>query len=315
MRKLSFSILLVSVFGFSLAACTPGSLPTPTPTSASGGGDAAGSSGTDSGTGAAAAAGRSMGLTPASLAPAPVGAVPPAGSLAAPADMFSTSSATLAIGGDLPLMLTGGTCSVLDGELYLSVPPIPDAPPPYASLVVYAASDGSDLVRGGYLVWARSEATTDSALVSTQDLFVITINEDRFSGRFDGTAHKVVEGVPVQEVINVTGVFNCVAGLVRVGGPHPVDLTGAQCNTDPAISVSAGQAGQNAALLVVEPGAQPGRPAAGGLSWRVGGAEYTTNWLSVTLNTDAISGSYHGEAHGPDDNVFEVHGAFNCLGT
>ncbi len=295
-----------------LAACTPGAA-TPTPTPLGSGGVTGPSAGEPASGAPTGPVDETTGLTQPSLVEIPSGVVIPPTSRLAPASDPEPGTATIAIGGGLPLTVTGGTCSMLDGETYVSVPATFDADPPYASLVIYAASDDSNL-RGGTLVWATSEAATDSALVSTQDLFVITLNADGFSGRFDGTAHRVSEGIPVQEVIDVSGVFNCIAGLVRVGGEHPVDLTGAQCETTPSIVVQLGRPGENAVLLVVEEGASPSASARGGLSWRVGGVDYTTNWLSVSLNRDAISGSYYGEARRPDGSTFTVEGTFNCLG-
>lgn len=314
-KHLSWAFVLLLTL---LAACSPSAPATPTPTPSGGGGETSASGSSDA-SGPAADPGASVdaatGLGAPVLGAAPAGAAPPASrpSGALPSDPSAENSATIAISGGLPLMVTGGSCSTLDGETYVSVPAVFDAPPPYASLVIYPASDESNL-RGGYLVWASSDAATDSALVSTQDLFVITLNDDLFSGSFAGTAHKVVEGVPVQEVIDVNGVFNCIAGLLRVFGDHPVDMTGAQCETVPQIVISSGRSGENAALLVVEPGATPDTAVRGGLSWRVGGSEYTTNWLSVTVNADQLSGSYYGEGRRPDGSTFPVQGAFNCLG-
>ncbi len=305
-----FLILLV----FAVSACGPGgSTPaTATPTLPSGGGSEGGATGGETASGSLDAA---TGLSAPVFGTAPAGAAPPASrpSGAVPSEALAENTATIAIAGGLPLTVTGGSCSTLDGETYISVPAVFDAPPPYASLVIYPAADDSNL-RGGYLVWATSDATTDSALVSAQDLFVITLNDDHFSGSFAGTAHRVVEGVPVQEVIDVNGVFNCIAGLLRVYGEHPVDMTGAQCETVPQIVISSGRSGENAALFTVEPGASPGSVARGGLSWRVGGVEYGTNWLNVTINPDQLSGSYYGEGRRPDGSTFPIQGAFNCLG-
>lgn len=315
MKPINRSYLgLIGACALLLAACgTSSAAPTSTPTLPSGGGDDTSASGSAAAPGASVDATTGLGVPV--FGAAPVGAAPPASrpSGALPSDTSAENSATIAISGGLPLMVTGGSCSTLDGETYVSVPTVFDAPPPYASLVIYPA-DGEGNIRGGYLVWASSDATTDSALVSSQDLFVITLNDDHFSGRFDGTAHKVVEGVPVQEVIEVHGVFNCIAGLLRVYGEHPVDMTGAQCETVPQIVISNGRSGENAALFMVEAGAAPGAVARGGLSWRVGGSEYTTNWLNVTLNPDQLSGSYYGEGRRPDGSTFPVQGAFNCLG-
>jgi len=315
MKPINRSYLgLVGACALLLAACgTSSAAPTSTPTLPSGGGDTAGGAPADAGTTGSLDA--ATGLGAPEFGTAPVGAVPPASRPSSPiaSETVAENTATIAIAGGLPLTVSGGSCSTLDGETYISAPPVADAPPPYASLVIYASSDEGNL-RSGYLVWATSDAATDSALVSAQDLFVITLNDDHFSGRFDGTAHRVVEGVPVQEVIEVHGVFNCIAGLLRVYGEHPVDMTGAQCETVPQIMISSGRSGENAALFMVEPGAAAGAVASGGLSWRVGGVEYGTNWLNVTINPDQLSGSYYGEGRRPDGSTFPIQGAFNCLG-
>ena len=304
-----FLILLV----FAVSACGPGSstLATATPTLPSGGSDSSGSSAPAGDAGGSQDA--ATGLGEPVLGEIPSDATPPT---PAPSNQntgnIPEGGASIAIAGGLPLnMITGGTCSTLDGDTYLSVPPSAGAPPPYASLIIYA---GQSNIRSGTLVWATSDAATDGAVVSTQDVFEIIINPDGFSGSFEGTAHRVVNGVPVQEVIDVRGVFNCIAGLLRVYGEHPVDLTGAQCDTVPQIVVSGGRSGENAALFMVELGATPDHVARGGLSWRMGGTQYTTNWLNVTINPDRLSGSYYGEGRRPDGSTFPIQGAFNCLG-
>ncbi|MCL4257157.1 MAG: hypothetical protein KJZ53_01355 [Anaerolineales bacterium] len=314
LRKSSVWILILLLT--LLAACSSApAIPTSTPTLPSGGGDTSGAGSApagDPGGSQDAATGLDepvLGITPPEATPPPVPTPRP--------DIQGASnppegSASIAIGGDLALgPITGGTCSTLDGETYLSVPPSAGAPPPYASLVIYA---GPSNIRSGTLVWATSEQATDSAVVSAQDTFEIIINPDGFSGSFEGTAHRVTSGVPVQEVISVSGVFNCVAGLLRVYGEHPVDMTGAQCETTPQLMISSGRSGENAALFMVEPGASPDHVARGGLSWRVDGTQYGTNWLNVTINPDRLSGSYYGEGRRPDGSTFPIQGAFNCLG-
>ncbi len=315
MRAYACSIALLSLL---IYACSPisTSLPAETPTPSAGGGesstaaDSSGSAPDDS-----ARTDTSTGLFLPPIGTAPSGVPAPANSVSGPLaeEILLDGTATIAISGELPLMLTGGTCTTVDGETYVSVPPVYDAPPPYASLVIYEASDESNL-RGGYLVWASSDVATDSASTSAQNLFVITLNNDHLSGRFSGTAERVNDGVPVQREIEIDGVFNCVAGLMRVGGNHPADFAGAECITSPQFVVRSGTRGQNAVFLQLEEGARSGEPARGGLSWRVGGVEYSSNWLTVTLNHDAISGTYHGEASNPDGSIFIVQGSFNCLG-
>jgi hypothetical protein len=247
------------------------------------------------------------GLPLPALAPRPSGATSPA---AAPDQTAGT--ATLAIGGELPLMLTGGRCERFEGDTYLSIPNTIEDITPRASLVI---NGGEGLTRTGYLTWATSDSPTDSATVSTQDQFVITLNGDGFSGRFDGTAHRVTNNIPILQQIEVRGVFTCVASLITVRGPHPVDIDGAQCELEPQFTMRAGQSGQNQVLFILQPESEPGDsdiPA--GISWNVGGVTYTSSWLIANRNTDGLSGSYYGEATGPDGVPFEVQGTFNCLG-
>lgn len=307
-----FLILLV----FALSACGPGAsaLATATPTLPSGGGETSGDASAPADNQAPASQDATTGLEQPALNDIPSVATPPP-----PPDVRQQAGsnppdggASIAIAGGLPLgLLTGGTCTTFEGDTYLSVPPHADAIPPYVSLVIYG---GQSNIRSGTLVWATSTAATDGALVSTQDVFEIVINADGFSGHFEGTAHRVVNGTPVQEVIEVRGVFNCIAGLLRVYGEHPVDMTGAQCETAPQIIISSGRSGENAALFMVQPGASPDSVARGGLSWRVDGVSYSTNWLNVTINPDLLSGSYYGEGRRPDGSTFPVQGAFNCQG-
>jgi hypothetical protein len=151
-------------------------------------------------------------------------------------------------------------------------------------------------------------------VVSTQDVFVITLNNDGFSGRFEGTAHKTSSGIPVTETISVRGLFTCTAALVRIGGDHPLDLSGANCQVTPYFQLSVGERGENAALLILDGTAEPGATLNGGISWRVGGVNYVSTWLSTTIRSDGISGTYVGEAAGPDGGTFSIQGSFNCLG-
>lgn len=307
----SFKTGILLIMTLLLAACAPApAIPTSTPTLPSGGGETGGSSAPAGDPGSQDEAtgldGPVHGTIPSNINPPSggnLGGNPPTGAAA--------GTGTIAIGGELPLTLTGGTCEQLDGDTYLSIPSTAGAAPPYVSLVIYG---GTGNTRSGQLVWATSQEYTDGALVSTQDTFVITLNSDGFSGRFEGTAHRGSNEIPLQVVIPISGVFNCVAGLVRVGGEHPLDMTGAQCETAPSIVVSGGRPGENAVLLTVEEGAAYGAPARGGVSWRVGGVQYTTNWLYVNMNSDMLSGSYTGEARRPDGSTFIVEGTFNCLG-
>ncbi len=307
----TYPALIAILLLLALAACSPSPAAAPsTPTLPSGGGDSSGSSASAGDAGGSQDA--ATGLDEPAHGSIPNNTSPPSvGSLGGPPSSAAEGTGTIAIGGELPLMLTGGTCEQLDGDTYLSIPTTAGAPPPYVSLIIFG---GEGLVRSGQMVWATSEAYTDGAVVSAQDTFVITLNGDGFSGRFEGTAHRGSTGVPVQVVIPVNGVFNCVAGLVRVGGEHPMDMTGARCEMAPSIVVSGGRPGENAVLLTVEEGATSGTPARGGISWRVGGVQYTTNWLYVNINSDALSGSYTGEARRPDGSTFIVEGTFNCMG-
>lgn len=244
--------------------------------------------------------------------PQPPFSLRPAGAVAPTPEPGRTGSAMLVIGGDLPLVLSGGECVPFEGDTYLSIPNTVGAPPPHASLVI---NGGEGLTRSGYLVWATSSLDTDGATVSTQDVFVITLNEDGFSGRFEGTAHRVTDNIPVLQQIPVNGVFTCVASLLTVRGPHPVDLDGARCELAPQFVMRAGERGQNQVLLMLEPGSEPGdSDIAAGISWRVGGVTYTSTWLTADRNPDGLSGSYYGQATGPDGAPFEIQGTFNCLG-
>lgn len=305
------SLAFIIIFALLLGACTP-SAATPTPTPLGSGGANGPGLGEPASGGPTGPVDESTGLSQPPVVDIPSGVVIPPPSRLTSSSNTEPGTATIAIAGGLPVMVTGGTCSMLDGDTYVNVPDAINVHP-YASLIIYGVTDQSN-IRSGQMIWGTSEAHTDGAFVSTQDAFVITLNADGFSGRFEGTARRGSAGTPALEVIEVSGVFNCVAGLVRVGGEHPVDFSGAQCETSPSIVVQLGSRDGNAVLLVVEEGASSSGPARGGLSWRVGGVAYTTNWLSVSLNPDAISGSYFGEGRGPDGSTFTVEGSFNCLG-
>jgi hypothetical protein len=207
-------------------------------------------------------------------------------------------------------VLTGGDCDYVGDDLFLTIYPGTQAG--IANLIVNA---GSGSTREGTLVWTTSGLPQDNAAVSAEDPLAITLNEDGFSGSFEGRAFRVGgPGEPVAVHIVVSGTFTCISHLLRVGGDHPVDLTGVTCASTPTFSLRSGGAGTDAALLLAAEGATAGSTVEGGLSWRVGGVNYTSSWLSIRINSDGLSGSYFGEATGPDGATFPVQGSFNCLG-
>jgi hypothetical protein len=305
-----FSLVLVSVCVLLLAACgmaPGGGAPTPTALAGGTGSEAEAATGSEAGSEAEAggAAGSSDGLTGLSIplvAPTPSGAVQ-----AEPANNAAHGSAVLVINGDLPITHTGGDCDMIGDETYLTIPP---GAIPGASLVIFP---GSGTTRQGTLVWATSGRPQDNAGVSAENPLIITLNEDGFSGSFEGLAYRVGGTGGVATEIAVSGNFTCISQLMRVGGAHPVDLTGVECSADP-FTLRVGNPGSDAALLIAEDGATAGSTVEGGLSWRVGGVNYTTNWLVLRINADGFSGSYFGEGVGPDGTAFPVDGAFNCLG-
>lgn len=278
-----------------LSACTPGT-PTPTNTPGSGGSGAGGT--------AAGSTDAATGVSMPPFAPAPSGASAPARSTS-----VAHGSAVIAISGDLPIVLSGGDCDFVGEELFLTIYPGTQAG--VANLII---SPGTGPTRVGSLVWTTSSLPQNNGAVSAEDPLVVTLNEDGFSGSFEGRAFRVGgPGEPVAVPIVVSGSFTCISHLIRVGGDHPVDLTGVTCVAAPAFSLRSGTPGTNAALLMAADGATAGSTVAGGLSWRVGGVNYVTSWLSLHINSDGLSGSYFGEASGPDGRTFTVSGSFNCL--
>ncbi len=292
-------ILLLVVFALLLGACTPGAAPTETPTPSSGG-----MAPPDAGAPPAGSSDTTTGLSAPPFAPAPAGVTAPPslpGSIA-------RGTAVLVIGGDLPITYTGGDCDVIGEETYLTIYP---GVTPGASFIIYA---GTSNTRQGYLVWQRTGLPEDNAAVSNEDPLTITLNDDGFSGSFEGRAFRVGgSGEPVAVPISVSGSFTCVAQVLHVGGAHPVDLTGVSCSSGDVFTLRSGTPGSDAALLLAENGA-PGSTVQAGLSWRVGGVSYTTNWLMLTIGADGVSGSYFGEATAADGTVFSVNGGFSCLG-
>lgn len=298
--------LILALLLIVLSACTPAPpSPTSTPTLPSGG-DAGAVDSSAGDTGSTSASGGSdaiTGLVPPPIAPAPGDAVAPA----APTN-FAHGSAILVINGDLAITYTGGDCDQIGDETYLTIYPSSN---PGASLIIFP---GSGSTRQGTLVWATSGLPTDNAGVSAEDPLTITLNEDGFSGSFEGLAFRVGGSGGVATQIAVSGSFTCIPQLLRIGGAHPVDLTGVSCSSDPFTLRVGGPSG-DAAWLIAEDGATAGSLLEGGLSWRVGGVNYTTAWLVLRISADGLSGSYYGEGHGPDGVAFPVHGAFNCLGS
>jgi hypothetical protein len=215
----------------------------------------------------------------------------------------------LVIEGGLPITYSGGDCDMVGDEMFLTIYP---GTTPGASLIV---SPGSGNTRQGSLVWARSGASDDSAGVSAEDPITITLNQDGFSGSFSGRAFQTGGPGGVATQIEVSGLFTCISHLVRVGGDHPVDLTGISCVGDPSFTLRGGNSGGDAVWLVAPEGAAAGSTGVGALSWRVGGVNYTSTWLSLTINPDGISGSYFGEGRNQDGSeTFAIQGSFNCLG-
>jgi hypothetical protein len=291
-----FHFALVFLACILLAACTPGALPTNTPTPGSGGMAPP----VDPGSGGADT---STGLTVPAFAP------PPSGSVAPPArGNVAHGTAVLVIQGELAITYTGGDCDVIADETYLTIYPGVN---PGASLIIFP---GTGSARQATLVWARSGLPEDNGAVSAEDPLSVTLNDDGFSGSFEGRGFQVGGSGGVATRISVSGTFTCVAQVLHVGGAHPVDLTGVVCTADPAFTVRSGGPGTDAALLMAEEGATAGSTVQAGLSWRVGGVSYTTNWLMLRVGADGVSGSYYGEATALDGTVFPVNGGFSCLG-
>jgi hypothetical protein len=215
----------------------------------------------------------------------------------------------LLINGDLGITYTEASCDVLGEETFITV--YPNGSNPGASMII---SPGDGLMRTGTLVWATSGDPEDNAAVSAQEPLVITLNADGFSGSFEGVAYRVGGAGGVATRIGVSGSFTCISHLVRISGEHAVDIPGVTCTYSPDFQLRGGDASGNAVWLLASPGLTAGGAVDGGLSWRVGGVNYVTFWLTVRLNADGVSGSYFGEAYGPDNLDFPVSGQFNCLG-
>lgn len=218
-------------------------------------------------------------------------------------------SAVLNILGDLPYTYGPGECLAVEGDIYLNIPNQVNAPPPAASLIIWA---GEGNIREGVLTWSVSEDPTGMATTTQTETIVIRLNADGLSGAFEGTARRATNGVPVSEVISVSGSFTCVAAPVRIAGQYPADLTGASCSAGP-FQLRAGATGSSAVILITEGGA-PGQTVLGAMTWRVDGRVFITTWLDVTLNPDGVSGQFEGRAIGQGVDEFEVSGTFNCLG-
>jgi hypothetical protein len=305
-----FALALIALL--LLSACGPAPAE-PTPTPGSGGPADTGSESGDSGStdpgssGDAPGAGTdtTTGLTAPPFAPIPSGAVRPP----APTNL-AHGSAVLVIEGDLPIVYSGGDCDLIGEEMYLTIYP---AENPGASFIIYP---GTGSTRQGSLVWARTGLPQDNAGVSNEDPLTITLNEDGFSGSFSGRAFRVgAPGEPVAVPISVSGSFTCIAHLMRVGGDHPLDLAGISCVDLPSFTLRGGNPSGDAVWLIAPEGATAGSTGEGALSWRVGGANYTSNWLSLTINPDGVSGSYFGEGRNADGSeTFTIQGSFNCLG-
>jgi hypothetical protein len=215
----------------------------------------------------------------------------------------------LLINGELGITYTEASCDVPGDETYITV--LPNGPTPGASMIIFP---GDGFTRTGTLVWATTGAPTDNAAVSAAEPLVITLNPDEFSGRFEGVAYRVGGAGGVATRIGVNGSFTCISHLVRVSGEHAVDVAGVTCTYAPEFELRGGDASGNSVWLMAGSSLTAGGFADGGLSWRVGGVNYVTFWLTVRLNADGVSGSYFGEAYGPDNVDFPVSGQFNCLG-
>lgn len=299
-RKLLLLLASLLFSSLVLSACGGGTaLPTETPTPSSGGGVPA-DSGTGAGSGPVAGSiDATTGLTLPAFAPAPSGA--------APSRSTAAAFATIWIDGGLPLVLNNGECATIDGGIFVVAPAGGISPPPNASLVI---EPGEGTNRVGTLTWAISGGAENTAGVTMLNPLQVTLNADGVSGSFTGTGY-----LGNFTEIAVTGVFNCSAPLVRIGGDHPLDVTDARCEISPAFVLRAGSAGGDSALLMFDEHFAAGATVSGGISWHVGGVSYTSNWLSATINPDGLSGSYYGEATDSSGVTFTVEGTFNCLGS
>lgn len=237
--------------------------------------------------------------------------MPPIPTRAAPLEpVIPLPSAVLNILGDMPYTYGPGECLAVEGDIYLNIPNEINAPPPAASLIIWA---GEGNMREGVLSWSVSEDPTGTATTTQTETIVIRLNADGLSGAFEGTARRATNGVPVSEVISVSGSFTCVAAPVRIAGQYPADLTGASCSAGP-FQLRAGSIGSSAVILITEGGA-PGQTVLGAMTWRVDGRVFISTWLDVTLNPDGLSGQFEGRAIGEGIDEFEVSGTFNCLGS
>lgn len=219
-------------------------------------------------------------------------------------------SAVLNILGDMPYTYGPGECLAVEGDIYLNIPNEINAPPPAASLIIWA---GESNIREGVLAWSVSVDPTGAATTTQTETIVIRLNADGLSGAFEGTARRATNGVPVSEIISVSGSFTCVSAPVRIAGQYPADLTGASCSGGP-FQLRAGSIGSSAVVLITEGGA-PGQTVLGAMTWRVDGRVFITTWLDVTLNPDGVSGQFEGRAIGEGIDEFDVSGTFNCLGS
>jgi len=234
------------------------------------------------------------------LAPPPASGTVPA-SAVVPAD--ATQHAVVSIdAGDMSFARGGGTCSVIDGVTYVFVGEGESA----QAVVQYRLTDAGPT--DPYITWQLSPA---QAAISDPAVLVLTLDDTRTSGEFRGDAIVGQAGVQGHRRA-MSGRFGCVPAPFGITGPHPLSLAGVNCDGD-GMAVRFGTRGSDAVLLLIDPERRgSGGSFEGGLSWRVGGVQYTTRWLTGALSGDGLGGRFRGVATGPDGVEFPFSGSFSC---
>lgn len=228
----------------------------------------------------------------------------PSGTTLPPAEGVATLTITA---GSESLSMGDGSCSEIEGYTY-----------------VFVGTNGG---MGGVLSWQTENPALGQVLTwqygeSTDTAQMSTHGIDRTDGitiHFDSTGEAgTMEGWYIMpttyEFRQFTGAFSCLAAPFFLSGDHPLSLLASRCTTG---SISAGGPGSaDAAYLAYDSSladaATQEMPA--GLSWRVGGTTYSSNWLVLLFDTGGVSGRFVGEGVGPDGVQFPIKGAFNCTG-
>lgn len=197
-----------------------------------------------------------------------------------------------------------GTCSVVEGVLYLSV----GDPSSKAASLQFVPGTGADV----YLTW---QTDPEHTWMSNASQLHLALGADLVSGTFSGQFLSV--GVGWREF---SGSFTCFPGPAYVDGPDEARsfvVEVGSCPADPAgTRFSAGSRTSDAMVIVIDASSVHADGSFEGfVSWRRNGVVYRSTWMTGSGSPATGFVEFEAEVVGPDGVPFGVTGGFSCLGT